>query len=97
MLRRASVTIYMTQDIDTLGKDSELAATLAQGNIVIAYVESTTVDELTARFRDAPTRATSRLGTEPRLPFLFTCQTAQFVPAARFLRPGFAFCFAHPE
>ena len=56
MLRRASVTIYMTQDIDTLGKDSELAATLAQGNIVIAYVESTTVDELTARFRDASYR-----------------------------------------
>lgn len=54
MLRRALVTIYMTQDVDTLGKDSELAATLAQGNVVIAYVESKSVDELAARFRREP-------------------------------------------
>jgi hypothetical protein len=38
MLKRAKCTIYMAQEGDTLGKDSELAATLAQGKPVIAYV-----------------------------------------------------------
>jgi hypothetical protein len=38
MLKRAKCTIYMAQEADTLGKDSELAATLAQGKPVIAYV-----------------------------------------------------------
>jgi len=38
MLKRAMCTIYMVQETDTLGKDSELAATLAQGKPVIAYV-----------------------------------------------------------
>jgi len=38
MLKRARCTIYMAQEGDTLGKDSELAATLAQGKPVIAYV-----------------------------------------------------------
>jgi hypothetical protein len=38
MLRRATVTIYTASAEDTLGKDSELAATLAQGKAVIAYV-----------------------------------------------------------
>lgn len=37
MLKRAAVTVYSIQDTDTLGKDSELAATLAQGKPVIAY------------------------------------------------------------
>jgi len=38
MLRRSKVTIYTASHEDTLGKDSELAATLAQGKAVIAYV-----------------------------------------------------------
>jgi hypothetical protein len=38
MLKRARCTLYMIQEADTLGKDSELAATLAQGKPVIAYV-----------------------------------------------------------
>jgi hypothetical protein len=38
MLRRARCTLYMVQEADTLGKDSELAATLALGRVVIAYV-----------------------------------------------------------
>jgi hypothetical protein len=37
MLKRALVTVYSIQDTDTLGKDSELAATLAQGKPVIAF------------------------------------------------------------
>ena len=38
MVRRASCTIYLAQESDTLGKDSELATTLAQGKPVIAYI-----------------------------------------------------------
>jgi hypothetical protein len=38
MLKRARCTVYLAQEIDTLGKDSELASTLAQGKVVIAFV-----------------------------------------------------------
>jgi hypothetical protein len=38
MLRRAHVTIYNAAEEDTFGKDSELAATLAQGKTVIVFV-----------------------------------------------------------
>lgn len=38
MLKRAACTVYSIQDNDTLGKDSELASTLAQGKPVIAYI-----------------------------------------------------------
>jgi len=38
MLRRAKCTLYLAQETDTLGKDSELASTLAQGKAVVAYV-----------------------------------------------------------
>ena len=37
MLKRAACTIYLAQESDTLGKDSELASTLAQGKPVIAF------------------------------------------------------------
>jgi hypothetical protein len=48
MLKRAKCTVYSVQDTDTLGKDSELAATLAQGKPVIAYVPSIAETERTA-------------------------------------------------
>lgn len=38
MLRRAKCTVYFVQETDTLGKDSELASTLAQGKPVVAFV-----------------------------------------------------------
>ncbi|MGE0592363.1 MAG: hypothetical protein AB7G23_19040 [Vicinamibacterales bacterium] len=38
MLNRVKATLYMAQESDTLGKDSELASTLAQGKPVIAFV-----------------------------------------------------------
>ena len=40
MLKRATCTLYLAQESDTLGKDSELASTLAQGKPVIAYIPS---------------------------------------------------------
>jgi len=38
MLKRAKCTIYLAQESDTFGKDSELASTLAQGKPVIAFI-----------------------------------------------------------
>jgi hypothetical protein len=38
MLKRATCTLYLAQETDTLGKDSELASTLAQGKPVVAFV-----------------------------------------------------------
>jgi hypothetical protein len=38
MIKRAKLTIYNAGSTDSLGKDSELAATLAQGKPVIVYV-----------------------------------------------------------
>lgn len=49
MLRKAQCTVYFVQENDSLGKDSELASTLAQGKPVIAYVpyvDDTFVDNL---------------------------------------------------
>ncbi len=53
MLKRAECTVYSVQDTDTLGKDSELAATLAQGKTVIAYVPNVEVDGRTAELMKA--------------------------------------------
>lgn len=38
MLRRASVTLYMAQKMDSFGKDSEASVALGQGKPVIVYV-----------------------------------------------------------
>ena len=51
MLKRALCTIYMAQEYDTLGKDCELAATLAQRKPVIAYVPRIDVARHTKRIR----------------------------------------------
>jgi hypothetical protein len=49
MLKRAKCTVYSVQDTDTLGKDSELAATLAQGKPVIAYVPAVDIEARAAQ------------------------------------------------
>lgn len=51
MLKRAACTIYSVQDTDTLGKDSELAATLAQGKPVIAYAPDIDVEKRVAELK----------------------------------------------
>ncbi|MDQ2912538.1 MAG: hypothetical protein M3T56_04700 [Chloroflexota bacterium] len=58
MLYRAKATIYMVQETDTLGKDSELAATLAWGKPVIAYVPTHTVAELRSELSRSRLRRT---------------------------------------
>src|SRR5205085_11019375 len=54
MLKRASCTVYLVQESDTLGKDSELASTLAQGKPVIAFVPSLDVDEYAKKIKKFP-------------------------------------------
>ena len=56
MLRRAACTIYLAQESDTLGKDSELASTLAQGKPVVAFVPKAT-DEFIEKHLDAVQQA----------------------------------------
>jgi hypothetical protein len=60
MLKRASCTLYMIQETDTLGKDSELASTLAQGKPVIAYVPKISPAEVEAELKSAPLRFLSK-------------------------------------
>ena len=45
MLKRAKCTLYLVQETDTMGKASEMAATLAQGKPVIAYVPKYNIKE----------------------------------------------------
>ncbi len=52
MLKRAKCTIYLAQESDTLGKDSELAATLAQGKPVIAFIPHGTSEYVSALIED---------------------------------------------
>jgi len=54
MLKRASCTIYMAQESDTMGKDSELAATLAQSTPVIAYVPTIKPQEYSKKIKEYP-------------------------------------------
>lgn len=62
MLKRAACTVYSIQDTDTLGKDSELAATLAQGKPVIAYAPRINVEEKTSElFAQSPADLKFRL------------------------------------
>ena len=62
MLKRAKCTVYSVQDTDTLGKDSELAATLAQGKPVIAYVPALDVESRTEQLsQEDPATVQDRL------------------------------------
>lgn len=54
MIKRALCTIYMAQEVDTMGKDSELAATLAQGKPVIAYVPYIDIDKHIEKIKNYP-------------------------------------------
>lgn len=84
MLRRAACTLYLAQESDTLGKDSELASTLAQGKPVVAYLP--TVDE---RYVDdhMKTVAAARPGEDPSSPSLLLDQLRRFDPAAAWESP----------
>lgn len=54
MLKRALCTIYLAQESDTMGKDSELAATLAQSKPVIAYVPQYDPSKYAEKIKEYP-------------------------------------------
>lgn len=54
MLKRAKCAVYMVQESDTLGKDSELAVTLAQGKPVIAYVPRIKIKYYSKKIKEYP-------------------------------------------
>ena len=54
MLKRSKCTIYLAQESETMGKDSELATTLAQGKPVIAYVPNINILEHSKKIRNYP-------------------------------------------
>lgn len=54
MLKRSDCTIYLAQESDTMGKDSELAATLAQGKPVIVYVPDPDPEEYAKKIKNYP-------------------------------------------
>lgn len=54
MLKTSSCTIYLAQESDTMGKDSELAATLAQSKPVIAYVPKHEPEEYARKIHEYP-------------------------------------------
>lgn len=56
MLDRARATLYLAQEGDTLGKDSELAATLAHGKPVVVYIP---------QYDDDPTPLVEQLKASP--------------------------------
>jgi len=67
MLKRATCTLYLVQESDSFGKDSELASTLAQGKPVIAFIpqiraeqEGAYVEDLLALLRKGSPAADER-------------------------------------
>ncbi len=54
MLKRVFCSIYMSQESDTMGKDAELAATLAQGKPVIAFVPRIEMEEYCNKISSYP-------------------------------------------
>lgn len=54
MLNRAKCTVYMIQESDTFGKDSELASTLAQKKPVIAFIPDYNEEELCVIIKKYP-------------------------------------------
>ncbi|HBG75098.1 MAG: hypothetical protein A2X25_14565 [Chloroflexi bacterium GWB2_49_20] len=82
MLKRAKFTIYFSQEIDSLGKDSELASTLAQGKSVIAYVP-TVDDEYTKELLER----LIKLDTEKDIRQVILNQLRIFDPKAAWIDP----------
>lgn len=77
MLRRAACTIYLVQETDTLGKDSELASTLAQGKPVVAFIPT-----ISDEYLDAHIENLRAADPDERLATLLLGQLKVFEPCA---------------
>ncbi len=85
MLRRAACTLYLAQETDTLGKDSELASTLAQGKPVIAYVpEIKSVRDYSKRMARMPLEFIRKRWLQLEADEAFTIPECQDELASRF-------------
>lgn len=82
MLKRAKCTLYFVQESDTLGKDSELACTLAQGKPVIAFVP-----EVNRRFCDDYLEIARRCAPEKSVGQNLLDQLKTFEPEAAWNDP----------
>ncbi len=67
MLKRCSLAIYMAQEADTFGKDSEASVALGQGKPVIVYVPKLTIPELKLDVEAYGKMARNDLLTEARV------------------------------
>lgn len=93
MLKRARATIYMAQETDTFGKDSELATTLAQGKPVIVFVPEINVDEYAKLVSLRPLaylqRRLPQLLADERIPSVSVAEVLEFLKKAAGFDPFF--------
>lgn len=95
MLRRAKCTLYLAQESDTLGKDSELASTLAQGKPVIAYVPSVE-KERQLEFVDTLLKSVGGDGAETNIALILE-QLRVYAPIAAWKDPDVQAWIREPE
>jgi hypothetical protein len=93
MLKRARCTIYMAQETDTFGKDSELATTLAQGKPVIVFVPELDVAKHASLASSRPLaylqRRLSQLLAEDKVPTKFVGEVLDFLKRTASFDPYF--------
>jgi hypothetical protein len=91
MLKRAECTVYLVQETDTFGKDSELATTLAQGKPVIAYVPEIDIAELTKTAEERPIsylqKRLCQLAAEDKIEPKFLPEVHQFLQKLAAFQP----------
>jgi hypothetical protein len=93
MLKRARCTIYMAQETDTFGKDSELATTLAQGKPVIVFVPEIQITEYAKIASSRPLaylqRRLPQLMSEERIPTKYVRDVLEFLQKTASFDPYF--------
>ena len=93
MLKRSRCTIYMAQETDTFGKDSELATTLAQGKPVIVFVPEIDLNEYARAAAKRPLgylqRRLPQLLAEDRIPMKFVIDVLKFLTKVSTFDPYF--------
>lgn len=96
MLKRASCTLYLAQESDTFGKDSELASTLAQGKPVVAYIPSIKPEEETKEV-DRLIGMVSQSSSDDDKRLLVLKQLRVFYPEAAWVDKTVQSWVAHPD
>jgi hypothetical protein len=93
MLKRSECTVYLVQETDTFGKDSELATTLAQGKPVIAYVPRIDVERTTKTAESRPLsffqKRLSQLAAEDKIPPKNSSEVYRFLEKLTQFQPFF--------